>query len=82
MICLTGFQPPSTSTATEQRSQPWQAMQEVQNLFKPEMAAANAESGADASSQTDKIEEEPLKLNLFRTNLNAATTNIANVEEQ
>jgi hypothetical protein len=56
-------------------------MQEVQNLFKPEAPAANAESGADASAQTEKIEEEPLKLNLFRTNLNAATTNIANVEE-
>ena len=56
-------------------------MQEVQSLFKPEMPAANAESGADASAQTDKIEEEPLKLNLFRSNLNAATTNIANVEE-
>lgn len=45
------------------------------------MPAANAESGADASSQTEKIEEEPLKLNLFRSTLNAATTNIANVEE-
>ena len=56
-------------------------MHEVQNLFKPEMPTANAESDADASSQTDKIDEEPLKLNLFRTNLNAATTNIANVEE-
>ncbi|KAF1934775.1 hypothetical protein EJ02DRAFT_362958, partial [Clathrospora elynae] len=75
-------QPQFTSTtATEERSQPWKSMQEVQNLFKPEMSAANAESGADASAQTDKIEEEPLKLNLFRTNLNAATTNIANVEE-
>jgi len=56
-------------------------MPEVQNLFKPETLAANAESGADASAQNDKIEEEPLKLNLFRTNLNAATTNIASVEE-
>ncbi|KAF8847966.1 hypothetical protein BDZ45DRAFT_811164 [Acephala macrosclerotiorum] len=74
--------PQSTgTTATEERSQPWQAMQEVQNLFKPEMPAANAESGADASLQTEKIENEPLKLNLFRSNLNAATTNIANVEE-
>ena len=58
-------------------------MQEVQNLFKPEMSAAldaNAESGADATLQTTKTEEEPLKLNLFRTALNSASTNIANVE--
>ncbi|KAI9761285.1 MAG: hypothetical protein M1835_008196 [Candelina submexicana] len=70
------------TTATGQRSQPWQTMQEVQNLFKPDVPAANAEAGADATAQTDKIEEEPLKLNLFRTNLNAATTNVANVGEE
>lgn len=60
-------------------------MQEVQNLFKPDVLAANAESGADATAQTDKIDEEPVKLNFFRSNLNTAntaTTNIANVEEE
>ena len=73
-----GSQPQSTSTtATEERSQPWQAMQEVQNLFKPEMPAA---SDAKAGSGPDATEEEPLKLNLFRTALNSASTNIANVE--
>ena len=58
-------------------------MQEVQNLFKPEMPAAleaNAESGADASSQTNRMEEEPLKRNSFRVIVNSASTNIANVE--
>ncbi|PQE23411.1 hypothetical protein CJF30_00010492 [Rutstroemia sp. NJR-2017a BBW] len=77
---MSNCQSTSTTTSTE-RSQPWQAMKEVQNLSKPDAPAANAESGADASAQTDKIDEEPLKLNLFRSNLNAATTNIANVEE-
>lgn len=58
-------------------------MQEVQTLFKPEMSAAldaNAESGADASSQSNKIEEEPVKLNSSRILANSATTNVANVE--
>lgn len=55
-------------------------MQEVQSLFRPETLEANAQSGADASSETEKIEDKPLKLNLFRQNLNAATTNIADVE--
>ncbi|KAJ9144511.1 hypothetical protein NKR23_g5935 [Pleurostoma richardsiae] len=72
---------PSTSTTTtEERAQPWQSMPEVQNLFKPETPAASGQSGA--STQADKAEDEPLKLNLFRINLNAATTNIANVEEK
>ncbi|KAF9699584.1 hypothetical protein EKO04_002696 [Ascochyta lentis] len=71
----------TNTTATEERAQPWKAMQEVQNLFKPEVATTNAESGADVTAQNEKIEDEPLKFNLFRTNLNAATTNIANVEE-
>ncbi|KUJ15315.1 uncharacterized protein LY89DRAFT_686084 [Mollisia scopiformis] len=74
--------PQSTSTVTEQRAQPWQAMQEVQSLFKPEMPAATAQSGADATSETEKIEDKPLKLNLFRQNLNAATTNIADLKEE
>ncbi|EEP82157.1 predicted protein [Uncinocarpus reesii 1704] len=69
----------TTTTAVDERSQPWQAMQEVQNLFKPE-TDANPELAANAES--NKIDEEPLKLNFLRTNLNAARTNIANVEEQ
>ena len=77
---LTGFQPQfNNTTGTEERSQPWHAMQEVQNLFKPEMPA-NANSGADANSQTEKT-EEPLKLNSFRTSVNSATTNIADVDK-
>ncbi|KAJ5669199.1 hypothetical protein N7462_010269 [Penicillium macrosclerotiorum] len=71
------------TTATEKRSQPWQAMQEVQNLFKPEMPAArdaNADPAADTES--DKTEDEPLKLNLLRAQFNSARSNIANVEEQ
>ncbi|EED16910.1 hypothetical protein TSTA_019710 [Talaromyces stipitatus ATCC 10500] len=73
---------PTGTTTTQERSQPWQAMQEVQTLFKPAMSAANAESGADASSQRDMLGEKPLKLNLFRENLNSATTNIADVVEE
>ncbi|KAJ4374650.1 hypothetical protein N0V86_007523 [Didymella sp. IMI 355093] len=70
--------PSNINSATEERSQPWQKVQEVQNLMKPEMPAANAEAGADASTKTD---EEPLKLNLFRIALNASTTNIADVKD-
>ncbi|RHZ43565.1 uncharacterized protein CDV56_101451 [Aspergillus thermomutatus] len=70
--------PQSTNTtATEERSQPWKAMQEVQNLFKPEMAAA-----PDANAESNEIEEEPLKLNLLRLQFNSARSNIANAEEQ
>jgi hypothetical protein len=64
-------------TATEERSQPWQAMQEVQNLFKPEMPAAR-----DADAESNKTEDEALKLNLLRAQFNSARSNIANVEEQ
>ncbi|KAJ5588640.1 hypothetical protein N7537_011318 [Penicillium hordei] len=72
----------ANTTATEERSQPWQAMHEVQNLFKPEISAAcdaNADLAADAESKT---EDEPLKLNLLRAQFNSARSNIANVEEQ
>ncbi|KAK8149958.1 hypothetical protein G3M48_004902 [Beauveria asiatica] len=66
--------PQATTITTDERTQPWKQMKEVQNLFKPDAPAANAES-----SQND--DEEPLKLNMFRTSLNAATTNIANVKQ-
>ncbi|GKZ65623.1 hypothetical protein AnigIFM50267_009393 [Aspergillus niger] len=67
--------PQSTSTAPQERAQPWKAMQEVQNLFKPEVPAA--------AETADKVEEEePLKLNLLRAQFNSARSNIANVEEK
>ncbi|GFF57209.1 hypothetical protein IFM51744_09128 [Aspergillus udagawae] len=70
--------PQSTNTAaTEERAQPWKAMQEVQNLFKREMAAA-----PDANAESNEIDEEPLKLNLLRLQFNSARSNIANAEEQ
>ncbi|OJJ72710.1 hypothetical protein ASPBRDRAFT_42433, partial [Aspergillus brasiliensis CBS 101740] len=69
--------PQSTST-TQERSQPWKSMQEVQNLFKPEVPAA-----ADTNAESDQAEEEePLKLNLLRAQFNSARSNIANVEEK
>ncbi|BCR94556.1 uncharacterized protein AKAW2_11602A [Aspergillus luchuensis] len=50
--------PQSTSTAPQERVQPWKAMQEVQNLFKPEVPAA--------AETADKAEEEEhLNLNLL-----------------
>ncbi|KGO75727.1 hypothetical protein PITC_029740 [Penicillium italicum] len=73
----------ANTTATEERSQPWKAMQEVQNLFKPDMSVAhdaNADLAADAAS--NEAEDEPLKLNLLRAQFNSARSNIANVEEQ
>ena len=70
----------NSSTTTETRAQPWQKMQEVQSLFKPEELNATAHSGSE--SHADKAEEEPLKLNLFRVNLNASTSNIANVKDE
>ena len=81
---LTGSQHQSTSTtATEERLQPWKALQEVQALFKPEMPGAldgNAESGADAGSQMNESGEEPLRFHLARHVINTPSTNIANVE--
>lgn len=50
-------------------------MQEVQNLFKPEVPAA-----AETADKAE--EEEPLKLNLLRAQFNSARSNIANVEEK
>ncbi|GKZ96133.1 hypothetical protein AnigIFM59636_010376 [Aspergillus niger] len=67
--------PQSTSTAPQERAQPWKAMQEVQNLFKPEVPAA-----AETADKAE--EEEPLKLNLLRAQFNSARSNIANVEEK
>ena len=55
-------------------------MQEVQNLFKPEGPALEANADVDANAEPSKIQEEPLKLNLFRTALNSASTNIGDVE--
>jgi hypothetical protein len=52
-------------------------MEEVQNLFKPKMAAA-----ADADAESNEIEEEPLNLNLARLQFNSSRPNIANAEEQ
>jgi hypothetical protein len=77
-------QPQSTNTTTtEGRSQPWKAMQEVQNLFKPEMPSApDANADLAANAESNEIEEEPLKLNLLRAQFNSARSNIANVEEQ
>ncbi|PWY80092.1 hypothetical protein BO83DRAFT_435126 [Aspergillus eucalypticola CBS 122712] len=76
---FTGFmhkqRPQSTSTAPQERAQPWKAMQEVQNLFKPEVPAA-----AETADKAE--EEEPLKLNLLRAQFNSARSNIANVEEK
>ncbi|GKZ31778.1 hypothetical protein AbraIFM66950_000627 [Aspergillus brasiliensis] len=70
--------PQSTSTTSQERSQPWKAMHEVQNLFKPEVPAA-----ADTNAESDQAEEEePLKLNLLRAQFNSARSNIANVEEK
>lgn len=68
----------TNNTASEERAQPWQQMNEVQNLFKPEVPAT---LGANGNAGADKVEEEPLKLNLFRTALNAASTNIADVKQ-
>lgn len=58
-------------------------MQEVQNLFKPEMPAVrDAEVDLAADAESNKTEDEPLKLNLLRAQFNSARSNIANVEEQ
>jgi hypothetical protein len=54
------FQPQSANTtATEERYQPWQAMQEVQNLFKPEMPVAHdANADLAADTESNKTEDE------------------------
>jgi hypothetical protein len=52
-------------------------MQEIQNLFKPEMAAA-----LEANAESNEIDEESLELELARLQFNPARPNIVNAEEQ
>ncbi|KAH2980197.1 hypothetical protein KXW58_002933 [Aspergillus fumigatus] len=67
----------SSTTANEEGSQPWKMMQEIQNLFKPEMAAA-----LEANAESNEIDEESLELELARLQFNPARPNIVNAEEQ
>ncbi|OOQ89348.1 hypothetical protein PEBR_27541 [Penicillium brasilianum] len=68
--------------ATEERSQPWKTMPEVQNLYQPEPAPRDANADIAADTESKEIEDEPLKLNGLKLQFNSARSNIANVEEQ
>lgn len=52
-------------------------MQEIQNLFKPEMAAA-----LEANAESNEMDEGSLELELARLQFNPARPNIVNAEEQ